>query len=335
MKKNLLSIKFIVLYALIAGLLMSLTPISLAFLPNRHGPSNTSIQMVDAFVIFLLNSVLFFSSLWVNLQLLDKTVIKKVTFNLLAYFLLCFFAIMAHRPVWMMLERLPISFFIRDEFIRNFLIFSISIIVAQAFETFWQNQQMKNKIMEIQRESLSGQIESLKQQINPHFFFNSLNTLSGLAQENSQKTVEFIEKLSMVFRYVLEIQEKNLVTITEELNFAKAYIYLLKVRFADKFIIYINVPEGELELIPSLCTQLLLENCFKHNGMSNQHPLRIEILKEPGFLVVRNSISPMNNSGGTKIGLKNLNERSRLLTGQSIIIETIDNNFSVKIPTLQ
>jgi hypothetical protein len=335
MKQTLLSKRYIVLYAVIAGFLMSLTPFSLAFLPNHHGPSNTSVQFMDAFMLLFLNIVLFYASLWINLVIVEKPRSRKILFNTLAYIGFTLLAIIVHKPIWSMLERLPIGFFIRDEFVRNLIIFSISTIVANAFQSFQQNQQMKNKILEIQRQSLAGQIESLKQQINPHFFFNSLNTLSGLAQEDTQKTLEFIEKLSQVFRYVLEIQEKNVVSVAEEMNFARAYIYLLKVRFDEKFTIDIQQEMDEEALVPSLCTQLLLENCFKHNSMSNTNPLKIKIKTDNGYLVICNSLMQMNATTGNGIGLKNLNERSKLLTGKAIDLTTDNDCFTVKVPVIQ
>lgn len=327
---NKLSLKYIALYAIIAGLLLSLTPFSLAFIPDHQG--HAGVKLLDAGVILLLNTLLFFCSLWLNLRISTMNVFKRIGINTGVYFLLTVIAIFIHRPVWLMLRGLPMNFFIRDEFIHSLIIFCISYIVAQAYDNFLQNQLMKNKILEIQRESLSVQIESLKQQINPHFFFNSLNTLSGLAQENSQKTVEFIEKLSQVFRYVLDIQEKNMVSLTEELNFAKAYIYLMKVRFAEKFSVEIQVNAGDGETVPGLCTQLLLENCFKHNAMSNVNPLRIRIFTENGYMIVSNSLAPLNNSGGNGIGLRNLNERCVLLTGKSVEITKEAGLFTVKVP---
>ena len=334
MKQTLLSKRYIVLYAVIAGFLMSLTPFSLAFLPSHHGPSNSGVQLLDAFLLLFLNIVLFYASLWINLVTVEKPTSRKILFNILAYIGFTLLAILIHKPIWSMLERMPIGFFIRDELGRNLIIFSISVVVANAFHSFQQNQQMKNKILEIQRQSLAGQIESLKQQINPHFFFNSLNTLSGLAQEDTQKTLEFIEKLSQVFRYVLEIQEKNVVSVAEEMNFARAYIYLLKVRFEEKFIVDIQQDLDENVLVPSLCTQLLLENCFKHNSMSSSNPLKIKIRTDNGYLVICNSIMQMNQTSGNGIGLKNLNERSKLLTGKPIEITNENECFTVKVPTI-
>ncbi|MBV5283581.1 MAG: histidine kinase [Paludibacter sp.] len=334
MKQNLFSTRYTILYAVIAGFLMSLTPFSMAFLPSHHGPFTNSVQLLDAFILLFLNIVLFYISLWLNLVIVEKSKSHKILLNILAYLGFTLLAILIHKPIWSMLERMPIGFFIRDELGRNLIIFSISVVVANAFHSFQQNQQMKNKILEIQRQSLAGQIESLKQQINPHFFFNSLNTLSGLAQEDTQKMLEFIEKLSQVFRYVLEIQEKNVVTVAEEMNFARAYIYLLKVRFEEKFSIEISPDLDENALVPSLCTQLLLENCFKHNSMSSSNPLIIKIIAGNGYLVICNSIMQMNQTSGNGIGLKNLNERSKLLAGKAIEITTDNECFTVKVPTI-
>jgi LytS/YehU family sensor histidine kinase len=250
----------------------------------------------------------------------------------LAYIALCSLAILIHQPVWMKMHKLPLIFFIRDEFIRNLIVFSISYIVAHAMDTFRQNQLMKDIIIEIQQKNLAGQLETLKQQINPHFFFNSMNTLSGLAKEDPNKTVEFIDKLSLIFRYVLDIQEKNLVSLSEELRFAKAYIFLLEVRFAEKLVIEINLDENETAMVPSLCSQLLLENIIKHNSMSNHNPVKIEFYKEPGYFVVRNTLALKKDTTGAGIGLKNLDARSRLLIGKQIEINASADHFMVKIP---
>jgi len=331
-KKLLLSPGYILLYAIVAGGLLSSTQFSLAFLPDRNGPTNHAVHLVDAVIVLMLNIAMFYASLFVNLHFVEKRIKTKLSINLLVYLVMTFLAIVFHRPVWEQLQRLPVTFFIRDELIRNVIIFSISAVVAKAIYNYQVTIEMKNKILEIQRQSLAGQIESLKQQINPHFFFNSLNTLSGLAAEDTQKTIDFIDQLSTVFRYVLEVQEKNLISIAEEMEFARSYIYLLKVRFEDKFSIEEDIKPNAHALVPSLCTQLLLENCFKHNSMGNDNPLKISVSTNSEFLIVRNSISRISSSTGTGIGLRNLNERCRLLMGKSIIISSENDFFIVKVP---
>lgn len=332
-KRVVLNARLILLYAIIAGFLLSLTPLSLALLPHHKGEPNMELHLLDATIIFVLNVCMFFVSLWLNLRLLNTNLAQRILLNLLVYIGLSLLAIVIHSPFWEMLDKLPMAFFVRDEFVRNFIIFAISVIVAIAFGTFEQNLRMSNKILEIEKDSLSGQIESLKQQINPHFFFNILNTLSGLAQEDTPKTIEFIEKLSQVFRYVLDIKERNLVSVAEEIRFAEAYVFLMKVRFEDKFNLQFLIEEDCDALVPSLCIQLLLENCFKHNSMTTQKPINIEVKTENHYLTVKNTRSPMHTQSYSGIGLKNLNERCKLLQGREIeIIETQDS-FIVKVPT--
>jgi len=329
-----LSPGYILLYAVVAGGLMSLMPFSLAFLPDRHGPTNHSVQILDAVIVLVLNIGMFYASLLLNLMFVEKSIKSKVGINLVVYSGLSLLAIVLHRPFWDQLQRLPLSFFIRDELIRNLIIFSISAVVAKAIYNYQVTNEMKNKILEIQRQSLSGQIESLKQQINPHFFFNSLNTLSGLAAEDTQKTIDFIEQLSSVFRYVLEVQEKSLISIAEEMEFARSYIYLLKVRFEDKFSIEEDINFEETVFVPSLCTQLLLENCFKHNSMSKDNPLKISVSTTSEYLIIRNSVSKINPGNGTGIGLRNLSERCRLLVGKPLLVSSENDFFNVKVPLI-
>ena len=330
MKNYSISYKYLWLYAVIAGFLLSLTPLSLAILHKDR--SQIGLHLIDTAIFLVLNIAMFFASLWLNLRLVEKPLMKKILFNLLAYIALCALAIAIHQPFWMRMLKLPLIFYIRDEFIRNLIVFSISYIVAHAMDTFRQNQQMKDVIIQIQQKNLAGQLETLKQQINPHFFFNSMNTLSGLAREDPNKTVEFIDKLSLIFRYVLDIQEKSLVPLSEEIRFAKAYIFLFEVRFADKVVIEINLDENDTALVPSLCSQLLLENIIKHNSMTHQNPVKIEFYKEPSYFVVRNTLTPKKDTAGAGIGLTNLDARSRLLTGKPIEIIASTDHFTVKIP---
>ena len=330
MKNYTLSSKYLWLYAFIAGFLLTLTPFSLAISHKDSG--QMGFHLVDSAIFLVLSITMFYVSLWFNLRLLGKPVYKKILFNLLIYIALSWLAILIHQPVWMKMQKLPLIFFIRDEFIRNLIVFSISFIVAHAMDTFRQNQLMKDKIIEIQQQNLAGQLETLKQQINPHFFFNSMNTLSGLAKEDPNKTVDFIDKLSLIFRYVLDIQEKNLVPLSEELRFARAYIFLLEVRFSDKLVIDLNLDENDSDLVPSLCSQLLLENIIKHNSMTNQNPVKIEFRKEDGYFVVSNTLAPKKDTAGAGIGLKNLDARSRLLIGKPIEVTGTGQHFTVKIP---
>ncbi len=173
------------------------------------------------------------------------------------------------------------------------------------------------------------------QQINPHFFFNTLNTLSGLVQENPEKSEEFIDKLSQVFRYVLKMQENSKVLLTEELKFADDYFYLLKMRFEDKIFLESNIEQLGNKLIAPLSTQLLIENVIKHNRMNRQLPLKIEFTLENDYLKVCNSYYPQKSDNSNGMGLKNLNKRCEILSGKSIIIEQTEEYFCVKVPLIK
>jgi LytS/YehU family sensor histidine kinase len=172
-------------------------------------------------------------------------------------------------------------------------------------------------------------------QINPHFFFNTLNTLSGLIQENPGKSELFIDKLSQVFRYILNMQENSQVQLSDEIRFARDYAFLLNVRFDDKLKINFGDVDKIAAKVPSLCSQLLIENVIKHNRMNQQFPVTINFTTENGFLKVCNNLYPQIIENSTGLGLKNLNRRSELLSGKPILIEKTDNSFCVQVPLIK
>lgn len=325
-------------YSFGVGILLSLNVLFLAFAP--HHAEERGIHALDAFTFFVLNAAILASSLWVNVRLHGATLRKRIAVNAASYLVLCGISIALHYPVWRLLTHgPPIGFYVRDEFLRGLLLFCMSIILARVLELSARQQRMKTELDAIRQASLLGQIESLKQQINPHFFFNSLNTLSGLAREDADKTIEFIEKLSQVFRTVLEIQQKDMVLLREELEFAGAFLYLLNVRFEGKFMCEIaSEPAAEAMFwLPPLSSQLLLENVVKHNRMTRQNPVHVKIFvefrsRESAYFVVENSYAPLKNSSGTQTGLANLAKRSELLSGETIVIERDASIFRVKVP---
>lgn len=333
-----LSRNIVIAYSCGVGILLSVNVFFLAFEP--HHADERGIHVLDAFIFLALNAAILASSLWVNVRLHGASLRKRLAVNASSYLALCCISIALHYPVWRLLTHgPPMGFYVRDEFLRGLLLFCMSIILARMLELSAYQQRMKTELDAIRQASLLGQIESLKQQINPHFFFNSLNTLSGLAREDADKTIEFIEKLSQVFRTVLEIQQKDMVSLGEELEFAGAFLYLLNVRFEGKFICEIaSEPIAEAMFwLPPLSSQLLLENVVKHNRMTRQNPVRVKMFVEfrtleSAYFVVENSYAPLKNSSGTRTGLANLTKRSELLTGEPIVIEQDTSIFRVKVP---
>ena len=167
-----------------------------------------------------------------------------------------------------------------------------------------EKEQLKN-------ENVKAQLDILKNQVNPHFLFNSLNTLSSLVDSSPEKAGEFIDELSSVYRYVLEVREEQLVTLQEELDFIHSFLVLQKIRFGEalKINIEANDQEALQKLLPSLSLQLLVENAIKHNIASRSKPLQIKIFPEYGSLNVWNNLQPKLDVISTGIGLQNLKAR--------------------------
>lgn len=184
-------------------------------------------------------------------------------------------------------------------------------------------------------ENLQIQYNALTHQMNPHFFFNSLNSLQYLLLEGEQqKSIIYINELSTVFRYILQSSKKELVPLKEELDFLKAYQYLLNIRFEDKIRFEIDICPDMYEMqIPILTLQPLVENAINHNGCSSKTPLVIKIFIQHKNLVVENNLIPkLHKSNSSGIGLENLNQRFLLLTGSGINIEQTDVAFKITLP---
>lgn len=212
--------------------------------------------------------------------------------------------------------------------IEHIFILLTVLLTMLLLHLFDKKQEMKLEYEKIKVKQLQSSYNALMGQINPHFFFNSLNGLNSLIRAGEQeKTLEYLEGLSNVFRYILQSNHKTLVSLDEELQFVKAYTYLLGVRYEHKLFFSIQVEETYLrKKLPILSLLPLIENAVKHNVISKRHPLQIQIYtKSDNWLVILNSIRPkMEETVGHGIGLKNLRERYRMLTGRNIQIAYVD-----------
>ena len=184
------------------------------------------------------------------------------------------------------------------------------------------------------RKALYHQLEVLRSQVNPHFLFNTLNSLQYLIRQKSEKATVFVEKLSWLLRATLQQSEKDLITVKEELNYLEAYVFLQKERFGDKLNIDISIPEEwKNKSIPSFSLQLLVENAIKHNVLSDRQPLEIRIYTEDRFIVVGNTIQERRDTvESTGKGLSNLTTRYNILKEENIRIEKTEGLFLVKLP---
>lgn len=184
------------------------------------------------------------------------------------------------------------------------------------------------------QEKLLFQYETLKSQVNPHFLFNSLNTLSSLVRSDPSLSEEFIYKFSGIYRYILENQENDFVPVSDELQFVHDYFLLQKIRDEEKIDLMLDVPDKDkLEVLP-VSLQMLVENALKHNSATRNSPLRITIYQEgTDMLVVSNNLQPKTVMGSASgIGLKNLNQRCRLIMKREIEIINNSREYIVKVP---
>jgi hypothetical protein len=218
------------------------------------------------------------------------------------------------------------------------LSFGVSAFIhARGFMIQWKNSvKQESTKQEIVAKTETAKFESLKNQLDPHFLFNSLNVLTSLIGENPTQAERFTTKLSKVYRYVLEQRNKDLVPIEEELKFAKTYMELLGMRFEDavKFNIPDSISNDALKIVP-LSLQLLLENAVKHNVVSSTKPLTINIYEEGNYLIIENNINPKEAIGkSTKVGLQNIADRYGLITDKGVKIENNNKTFKVSLPLL-
>lgn len=219
----------------------------------------------------------------------------------------------------------------------NVALFISAILHAKGFVEAWKSSTKQEVVQQkLIAKSANAQFESLKNQLDPHFLFNSLNVLSSLIDENPGQAQRFTASMSKIYRYVLEQKDKELVTVEEEINFAKTYCDLLKTRFEDSVSFDFNVNEKDLKsYVVPLSLQLLLENCIKHNFATSSKPLHIKIYSENGNLFIENNLQQreqVKESAG--IGLANIVQRYSLLTKQNVFIEKSTTFFRVKIPIL-
>jgi len=260
-------------------------------------------------------------------------VVGSIVLNIVAIFFI---------RIFMSVVLLKNSFehFLANESPRFYVIaWIITMVVTLFFHLiYFYKKAQENKVKEqkIIAGTASAKFESLKNQIDPHFLFNSLNVLSSLIEENPDNAQRFTTSLSKIYRYVLEQKDKELVSVAEELSFAKTYMNLLKMRFENSLFYELpdTISNPEAKVVP-LSLQLLLENTVKHNVVSEQRPLYIRIIDKGDYLVIQNDFQKkevLNDRQG--VGLQNIINRYGIITNRKVLIEQNEKEFSVSIPIL-
>ncbi|WP_339609968.1 histidine kinase [uncultured Planktosalinus sp.] len=220
-----------------------------------------------------------------------------------------------------------------------FIALIITLVISLFFHAFhFYKELQKNKLKEqkIIAGTASAQFESLKNQIDPHFLFNSLNVLTSLIEENPDKAQNFTTSLSKIYRYVLDQKDKELVSLEEELKFAKTYMQLLQMRFENSLFFDLpqNLSNPDAKVVP-LSLQLLLENTIKHNIVSESKPLHIRIYEKDNTLVVENDLQRKEVLKTRKgVGLQNIINRYAIVTPRKLKIEETTQHFKVELPVL-
>ncbi|MDQ0109026.1 hypothetical protein J2T02_004167 [Chitinophaga terrae (ex Kim and Jung 2007)] len=213
----------------------------------------------------------------------------------------------------------------------NLTIFMFINFLYQSYNA----QQISLQYERIKADNLNAQYELLKQQVNPHFLFNSLNTLQAMIDIQDKGASEFVRNLSGFYRYSLESRQDDLILLKDEINILESFIFLLRSRFEEGIDIRISLDEqAGNTYIPPFTLQLLVENCIKHNILALDSPLRIEISREGDFLVVRNNKQLKNNPASVGIGLSNIKGRYGYISNQEIRIDNTEHEFTIKLPLI-
>jgi sensor histidine kinase YesM len=218
---------------------------------------------------------------------------------------------------------------------------AISCIVNQAvYETVHSHTRIKVSQLEaeqLKKAQLQTQFDSLKEQVNPHFLFNSLNSLSSLIATNPDKAEEFLEEMSRVYRYLLRSNEEQLTTLQKEVEFIESYTLLLKTRFGDGFQPIISIEEKMKDyLLPPMTLQLLIENAVKHNIVDPDTPLTVHLYTQDEKLIVSNNLQKKYKAVvSNKVGLTNIISKYKLLNYPDVVIKETANEFRVVLPLIK
>ena len=213
----------------------------------------------------------------------------------------------------------------------------ITLFITSIHEAGFFYRQWKfnfSKSVKLEKDNLQAKYDMLKNQINPHFLFNSLNSLISLVEDND-KAVDYIQNLSEFLRYIIKGGDKQVVLVREEIEILKKYLNILKLRFGENLDIRINIPEKYFHYsIPPLTLQMLVENCTKHNIISSVKPLKIKVFATNESIVVENNLQIKTNKLSTGQGLKNIFERYRFFSSREVKIKQTNHTFTVTIPLL-
>ncbi len=290
-----------------------------------------------AHLLFFIFRYLFFSVLiWslilynlrrIKISTIGKRLIHSFIFTTLSYLVYIGFSVLlSPKPEW----------FSGIMLFQFFVIFLFCALIGHVSQLYAEQRKKEQEIEQLKIENLQSRYDALSNQINPHFFFNSLNGLSSvIRKKNEENALEYVNKLSDVFRYILQSDKKGLVTLGEELEFVKAFFYMMEIRFANKLVFNIDVKDEMRDLkLPVLSLLPLIENVVMHNTIDSEHHMEVNISMNPQMeLSVSNPVFPKLSLPDTSgIGLKNLEHRFLLLMNSHIRVKKDETSFTVYLP---
>jgi uncharacterized membrane-anchored protein YhcB (DUF1043 family) len=301
-------------------------------------------SIIDFIVELTITTLVAFLMFWMNYYILKPFQKQQDTkyFDILAAVILTFVLVFFLNHSFFAIKRLFTTDLGQNHFrthytFQNMVVGTAVLICVIIIRLIFQKQRIELENEKLKTESIQSQFDSLKNQVSPHFLFNSLNALQTLIREDAGIAQKYVRHLSLVLRYTLQSNENKTVTLVEELNFLDSYIFLIQLRFGTNFKIEMSIKDEFATFrIPPLTLQTLVENAVKHNEISRKKPLTIKIITTlDQTLIVSNPIQEkINPESGTSIGLSNLAKQYHLLANRMITIRKANNEFSVIIPLL-
>lgn len=310
----------------------------LASIPKLFDPnSNLSAIFINSSITFLFSLFIWYYNIYslpkftARRNTTKNFVNGKLFLSVIMGILMMVLLVVAHQELFQVSKMdAPIMFELRGVL--------INLIVYMFLHLLFQNYRAQQIGLELERTesvNLGAQYELLKQQVNPHFLFNSLNTLKSMVEIQDPQSADFILKLSDFYRFTLESRKMDLIPLREELQILESYTYLLKARFEEGFVLTDEIDSRYYDsAIPPFTLQLLIENCIKHNIVSLDKPLQIRLYTEADFLVIENRIQLKKGALSTGVGLDNINQRFMHLIHKEIEIDKNETFFKVKIPLI-
>lgn len=303
----------------------------------------------EMFLLASLNSVLIGGAFMVGLKVMVTALDRKLPWlhNPLKRLIAQFFITIGFSLFIIVVTIFLTGFFSHQEITSNFFFEQAYFMAKVAFLFVFVGSLLSNAVLffknwkeaavqqeKLKREQLVLQYETLKSQVNPHFLFNNLNSLTSIISSDPEKAIDFVKKLSEVYRYVLDQKNHELVALETELQFLESYVFLQKIRFGTNLEVQIDVHSKNFRVIP-LSVQMLVENAIKHNEISDKKPLLIHLYaSDDQYLIVENLLQKKTGSEGNGSGIQNISDRYGFFTDKKVLISFNSERFRVSIPLL-